>query len=57
MAAAHAVSEMIERTVVQGPTLQIAVSAAARLGSPLSPEALRRLLRGSHHEDRVALRR
>ena len=43
--AAHAVSEMIERAVVQGPTLQIAVSAAARLGSPLSPDALRRLLR------------
>lgn len=43
--AAHAVSEMIERTVVQGPTLQIAVSAAARLGSPLSSDALRRLLR------------
>jgi hypothetical protein len=43
--AAHAVSEMIERAVVQGPTLQIAVGAAARLGSPLSPEALRPLLR------------
>jgi hypothetical protein len=43
--AAHAVSEMIERAVVQGPTLQIAVSAAARLGSTLSPDALRRLLR------------
>jgi len=43
--AAHAVSEMIERAVVQGPTLQIAVRAAARLGSLLSPAALRRLLR------------
>jgi hypothetical protein len=43
--AAHALSEMIERAVVQGPTLQIAVSAAARLGSRLSPDALRRLLR------------
>jgi HEAT repeat protein len=43
--AAHAVSEMIERAVVQGPTMQIAVGAAARLGSPLSPDALRRLLR------------
>ena len=43
--AAHAVSEMIERAVVQGPTLQIAVSAAARLGSTLSPDALRQLLR------------
>ncbi len=43
--AAKAVSEMIERAVVQGPTLQIAVSAAARLGSTLSPDALRQLLR------------
>jgi len=43
--AAHAVSEMIERAVVQGPTLQIAVRAAARLGSLLTPDALRRLLR------------
>jgi len=43
--AAHAVSEMIERAVVQGPTLQIAARAAARLGSLLSPDALRRLLR------------
>jgi HEAT repeat protein len=43
--AALAVSEMIERAEVQGPTLQIAVSAAARLGSPLSPDTLRRLLR------------
>jgi hypothetical protein len=43
--AAHAVSEMIERAVVQGPTLQIAMSAAARLGSTLSSDALRLLLR------------
>jgi HEAT repeat protein len=43
--AAHAVSEMIERAVAQGPTLQVAVSAAARLGSTLSPDALRQLLR------------
>lgn len=43
--AAHAVSEMIERGVVQGPTLQIAVSAAASLASSLSPDALQRLLR------------
>ena len=40
---AHAVSEM--RSVVQGPTLQIAVRAAARLGSLLTSDALRRLLR------------
>jgi len=43
--AAHVVSEMIERAVVQGPTLQNAVRAAAQLGSPLSPDALRKLLR------------
>jgi hypothetical protein len=43
--AAHAVSEMIERAVVQGPTLQIAVDAAARLGSILSSNALQRLFR------------
>ena len=43
--AANAVSEMIERAVVQGPTLQIAMSAAARLGSSLSSDALRMLLR------------
>jgi len=43
--AAHAVSQLIERAVVQEATLPIAVSAAARLGATLSPEALRRLLR------------
>ena len=43
--AARVVSEMIERAVVQGPTLQIAVKSAARLGSILSPDALQRLLR------------
>jgi hypothetical protein len=36
---------MIERAVVQGPTLATAVRAAARLGSALSPHLLRRLLR------------
>jgi HEAT repeat protein len=36
---------MIERAVVQAPTLQIAMSAAARLGSTLSSDALRLLLR------------
>jgi HEAT repeat protein len=43
--AAHAVSQLIERAVVQEPTLPIAVSAAARLRSTLSPDTLRRLLR------------
>jgi hypothetical protein len=49
--AAHAVSEMIERAVVQGPGLQLAVSAAARLGSVLSLETLCQLLR--HAEPRI----
>ena len=43
--AGRAVSEMIERAVVQGPTLQIAVSAAARLGTTLSSDVRPRLLR------------
>lgn len=43
--AAHAVSQLIERAAVQDATLAIAVNAAARLGSTLSPQALRRLLR------------
>jgi HEAT repeats len=43
--AAHAVSQLIERAAVQEPTLPIALSAAARLGSTLSSDALRRLLR------------
>ena len=43
--AAHAISQLIERAVVQEATLPIAVSAAARLGATLSSEALRRLLR------------
>jgi hypothetical protein len=42
--AADAVSETIERAVAQGPGLQIALSAAARLGSRLSSAALRQLL-------------
>jgi hypothetical protein len=49
--AAHAVSELIERVVVQGPGLQLAVSAAARLGSVLSLETLCQLLR--HAEPRI----
>jgi HEAT repeats len=51
--AALAVSEMIERAVVQRPTLQIAVSAAARLGSTLSPDALRQLMRHAEPGIRV----
>lgn len=43
--------EMIERAVVQGPGLQLAVSAAARLGSVLSQDALCQLLR--HAEPRI----
>src|SRR5215468_2746782 len=43
--AAHAVSQMIEKGVVQGPTLQVAVGAAARLRAPLSADTLAQLLR------------
>jgi HEAT repeat protein len=42
--AARAVSEMIERAVVQGPALTVAVSAAAQLRAPLSVAMLRSLL-------------
>jgi HEAT repeat protein len=49
--AAHAMGEMIERSVVQGPGLQPAVSAAARLGTVLSTAALCQLLR--HAEPRI----
>jgi HEAT repeat protein len=49
--AAHAMAEMIERNVVQGPGLQPAVSAAARLGTVLSTGALCQLLR--HPEPRI----
>ena len=52
--AAHAVSQLIERAVVQEPTLPVAVSAAARLGSTLSPDALRRLLRHAEPSIRAA---
>jgi hypothetical protein len=43
--AANAVAEMIERAVVQGPTLQIAVSTAAHLHATLSSHAVQGLLR------------
>jgi HEAT repeat protein len=49
--AAHALAEMIERGVVQGPGLQLAVSAAARLGTVLPPGVLCQLLR--HAEPRI----
>jgi hypothetical protein len=42
--AAQVVSQMIVRGVVQGPTLKLAVSAAARLGSALPVDVLRFLL-------------
>src|SRR5947207_2094547 len=51
--AADAVAEMIERAVVQGPGLQIALSAAARLGSRLSSAALRQLLQHAEPVMRV----
>src|SRR6516162_2084243 len=43
--AAQAVAEMIARAVVQGPTLNLAVSTAAQIGSALPPDVLRSLLR------------
>jgi hypothetical protein len=45
--AAHEISRMIERGLVQGPTLQIAVNAAARLHSALSADVLAALLRNA----------
>jgi len=45
--AAHAVAEMIERAVVRGPTLSVALTAAARLRATLSADVLRWLLRHS----------
>jgi len=46
--AARAVARLIAGRVVQGPTLKIAVDAAARLGAQLPPEIVLELLR---HED------
>jgi HEAT repeat protein len=43
--AAQAISRLIVRAVVQGPTLSLAVSTAARIGSPLPTDVLRSLLR------------
>jgi hypothetical protein len=42
--AAQAVSQLIVRAVVQGPTLNLAVSIAARIGSALPADVLRSLL-------------
>ncbi|HEV8408228.1 MAG TPA: HEAT repeat domain-containing protein, partial [Sphingomicrobium sp.] len=43
--AAHAVSQLIVRGVVQGPALYLAVCTAARIGSALPTDVLRSLLR------------
>src|SRR5271170_191882 len=43
--AAQAVSQLIVRAVVQGPTLNLAVSTAAQIGSALPADVLRSLLR------------
>ncbi len=51
--AADAVAQMIERAVVQGPALNVAVSAAARLRSTLSADVLRSLLRHAEPGIRV----
>lgn len=45
--AAHAVSQLIERAVVQGPALNVAASAAAQLRSTLSVDVLGSLLRNA----------
>jgi HEAT repeat protein len=45
--AAHAVSRLIERSVVQGPALSVAASAAAQLRATLSADVLRALLRNA----------
>jgi len=51
--AAHVVAEMIERAVVCGPTLTVAVHAAAQLRSVLSVDVLRCLLRHAAPEIRA----
>jgi HEAT repeat protein len=43
--AAQAISRLVMRAVVQGPTLSLAVSTAARIGSALPADLLRSLLR------------
>lgn len=52
--AAHAVSEMIQRGVVRGPTLIVAVAAAAELRAPLPVDVLRSLLQHAEPGIRVA---
>jgi hypothetical protein len=51
--AAHVVAEIIERAVVCGPTLTVAVHAAAQLRSTLSVDVLRSLLRHAEPEIRA----
>jgi HEAT repeats len=46
--AAQAVTQLIVRGVVQGPTLNLAVSTAAQIGAALPTDVLRSLLR--HHD-------
>jgi hypothetical protein len=52
--AAQAVSAMIGRAVVQGPTLVVAAAAAAQLNATLSGEVLESLLRHADPTARVA---
>jgi HEAT repeats len=51
--AADAVAQLIERAVVLGPTLRLAVGAAARLRATLSVDVLRSLLRHTEPEIRA----
>jgi HEAT repeats len=53
VAAAEVVAVMIEQTVLQGPTLKLALGVAARLGAALSVDLLRILLRHRDPEIRA----
>ncbi len=52
--AGQVVSGMISRAIVQGPTLVVAVAAAARLHASLPPNVLRSLLQHSDPDIRAA---
>jgi hypothetical protein len=52
--AARAIADMVEQLIVMGPTLGLAVNAAARLRSPLSSDTMQSLLRHSEPSVRAA---